>query len=191
MSVFNSLLVWTQRTFEPLGAWGLFVLAFIESSFFLIPPDILLIALSLAAPERAFFLALVCTIGSVLGGMFGYGMGYVGERAFLERFVSRKKVEKVHDMFNRYEVWAIGIAGFTPIPYKIFTIAAGVFYIHFWKFVLVSLLSRGARFFLVASLIFFFGEPILIFLNKYFDVLSLVGVALLVPLYIWYKRKKR
>src|SRR3989338_4459954 len=102
MSVFNSLLVWTQRTFEPLGAWGLFVLAFIESSFFLIPPDILLIALSLAAPERAFFLALVCTIGSVLGGMFGYGIGYVGERAFLERFVSRKKVEKVHDMFNRY-----------------------------------------------------------------------------------------
>jgi membrane protein YqaA with SNARE-associated domain len=190
MSIFNKLLTWTQDTFAPLGAWGLFLLAFIESSFFPIPPDILLIALSLAAPEQAFFLAFICTLGSALGGMLGYGIGYIGQHAVLEKFVSHRKIAKVHRLFNKYEAWAIGIAGFTPIPYKVFTIAAGVFYIDFKKFVLISFLSRGARFFLVASLIFYFGQPISDFLNSYFDIISLVAVALLIPIYLIYKRIK-
>lgn len=191
MSIFNKLLLWTQQTFEPMGAYGLFVLAFIESSFFPIPPDILLIALSLAAPEKALFLAFVCTLGSTLGGMLGYGIGYVGEHAILEKFVSHNRIEKIHDMFNRYEAWAIGIAGFTPIPYKVFTIAAGVFYINFKKFILVSFLSRGARFFLEAVLIFYFGKFIVNFLNKYFDIISITAVMLLIPCYLAYKRLKR
>ena len=88
MSLFDGIIEWTEATFAPLGAWGLFILAFIESSFFPIPPDILLIILSLASPEKALFYALICTIGSVLGGMLGYGVGYVGEKAVLERFFS-------------------------------------------------------------------------------------------------------
>lgn len=191
MSLFNKLLLWTQQTFEPLGAWGLFILAFMESSFFPIPPDILLIALSLASPEKALFYALICTIGSVVGGMFGYLIGYIGEEAVLKRLFSQQKIEKVHNLFNKYEVGAIAIAGFTPIPYKVFTIAAGVFYINFWKFVITSFWSRGARFFMEALLIFYFGEPILTFLNKYFDILSLIAVALLIPSYIFWKKFRK
>ncbi|MEK6862489.1 MAG: YqaA family protein [Nanoarchaeota archaeon] len=190
MSLTNKLIEWTHATFQPLGAWGLFILAFIESSFFPIPPDLLLITLSLFEPEKAFFFALICTIGSVLGGMFGYLIGYIGEIAILRKLFSEEKIKKVHNLFNKYEVWAIAIAGFTPIPYKIFTISAGVFYINFWKFVITSFWSRGARFFLEATLLYFFGKFILNFLNNYFDWISLIGVALLIVIYIIYKKIK-
>jgi len=126
------------------------------------------------------FYALVCTIGSALGGAAGYGIGISGGRPILKRFVSKEKIALVHSYFEKYEAWAIGIAGFTPIPYKIFTISAGVFYIDFIKFVLVSFLSRGARFFLVAGLIVLFGEYITDFINKYFNLLSILFVVLLV-----------
>ncbi len=159
---------------------ALFLLAFAESSFFPIPPDILLIVMALNAPDHALFYALVCTIGSAAGGVFGYGIGISGGRPILKRFVSEEKIELVHSYFEKYEAWAIGIAGFTPIPYKIFTISAGAFYIDFIKFVLVSFLSRGARFFLVAGLIVLFGEYITDFINKYFNLLSILFVVLLV-----------
>ena len=190
MGIFSSLLTWTQETLQPLGAWGLFVLAFIESSFFPIPPDILLIVLALEHPDLALFFALITTVGSVLGGMFGYGIGYVGGKAVLEKFMSHNKIQRVHDLFNKYESWTIGIAGFTPIPYKVFTIAAGVFYINFWKFVVMSLLSRGARFFLEAVLIMFFGAQIVIFIDTYFGPLSLLVVVVLALGLYMYKRKK-
>ena len=174
-------------TFAPLGAWGLFLLAFIESSFFPIPPDVLLIVLSLASPKFALFYALVCTIGSALGGAFGYSIGYAGEKAILERFISPKKIEKVHKLFDKHGVWAVGIAGFTPIPYKIFTISAGLFYIDFWKFLIVSFFSRGARFFIVAGLIMFFGEVITNFIDTYFNIITLVVTVLGVGGFFVYK----
>jgi membrane protein YqaA with SNARE-associated domain len=159
---------------------ALFLLAFAESSFFPLPPDILLIVMALNSPDHALFYAMICTLGSALGGAAGYGIGIGGGRPLLKRFVSEEKIRLVHSYFEKYEAWAIGIAGFTPIPYKIFTISAGVFYIDFIKFVLVSFLSRGARFFLVAGLIALFGEYITDFINKYFNLLSILFVVLLV-----------
>ena len=189
MGIVNATVEWTQRTLQPLGAWGLFILAFIESSFFPVPPDLLLVILALENPQSALFLALITTIGSVLGGMFGYFIGYAGEHAVLERFVSRKKIDHVHRLFNKYEAWAIFIAGFTPIPYKVFTIAAGVFYVDFKVFVLMSVLSRGARFFAEALLIMYFGQAIMSFLDQYFGLLTIVVVIVAVT--AWYVMKRR
>jgi len=180
VSFFAQLMTWTQKTFEPLGALGLFILAFMESSFFPIPPDILLIILSLAEPSKALWFALVCTIGSVVGGVFGYIIGYAGKEAVLKRIVSQRKIEKVHKMFEKYEAWAIGIAGFTPIPYKVFTISAGAFYINFKKFIIASFLSRGARFTIEAVLIMYFGKAIVGLIDAYFNWITLVGVAVVI-----------
>jgi membrane protein YqaA with SNARE-associated domain len=179
---------WIHELKEWTVAWAhtenavvaLFVLAFAESSFFPIPPDILLIVMALNSPDQALFYALVCTVGSSAGGVFGYVLGKGGGKPLLERFVAREKIVMVHNYFQKYEAWAIGIAGFTPIPYKIFTISAGVFYIDFVKFVLVSFLSRGARFFLVAGLISFYGAYITEFLERYFNILSIIFIVLLV-----------
>lgn len=188
MQIINELIQWTKITLEPLGASGLFILAFIESSFFPIPPDLLLIALTLANPKLGLFYALVCTIGSSLGGMFGYLIGYVGKVALLEKMFQKHKIEKVHKLFNKYEAWAIAIAGFTPIPYKVFTISGGVFYIDFKKFAVVSFFSRGARFFIEAGFIILFGEKILEFLNNYFGIFSIALFILLIGGYFAYKK---
>ncbi len=163
-----------------MGPIGLFLLSFAESSFFPVPPDILLIALALIEPKASFYLAFITTAGSVLGAIFGYFIGLKGGRPLLERFVSKEKITLIHNYFNKYEAWAIGIAGFTPIPYKIFTISAGVFYINFGRFVLVSILSRGTRFFLVGGAIYFFGPTIRFYIEKYFNLFSIAFVLLLV-----------
>ena len=165
---------------SPFGAWALFGIAFAESSFFPIPPDILLIALSLARPQDAFWYATVCTAGSVLGGVFGYVIGRYGGRPLLLRLFSREKVALVQHYFQKYDVWAVGIAAFTPIPYKVFTIAAGVFLLDLKRFTVVSIAGRGGRFFIVGGLLHFFGEPIAAFISKYFEVLTVAFVALLV-----------
>lgn len=161
----------------PHGTIALGAIAFAESSVFPIPPDVLLIALALGRPELAFWYATVCTAGSVIGGVAGYGIGYWGGRPILERFFGHSKVELVHGYFQRYEALAVAIAGFTPIPYKVFTIGAGVFYVNFRTFVVASVLSRGARFFLVAALLYFFGPPIKEFIERHFEWLTLLLAA--------------
>jgi len=168
----------------PFGTWALFLLAFAESSFFPIPPDVLLIALALAIPSRAFRYAAVCTAGSVLGGMLGYVIGYgfmeaVGFR-ILEFYGLSDKFGVIGGLYNQYSAWVVGIAGFTPIPYKVFTIAGGAFKIHFPVFVAASVVSRGARFFLVGWLIHRYGEPIKTFMNRYFNLLTILFTVLLV-----------
>ncbi len=160
----------------PHGTVALAVIAFAESSFFPIPPDVLLIALALGRPDLAFWYAAVCTVGSAAGGVAGYGIGYGGGRPVVEWLFGRAKVELVHRYFQRYEAWAVGIAGFTPIPYKVFTIGAGVFYVDFKIFVLSSVVSRGARFFLVAGLLFLFGPPIREFIERHFEWLTVLLV---------------
>ena len=167
---------------------ALFLISFAESSFFPLPPDILLIVMALNSPDQALFYAMICTLGSALGGTAGYGIGIAGGRPLLKRFVSEEKIQMVHNYFEKYEAWAIGIAGFTPIPYKIFTISAGAFSIDFIKFVLVSFLSRGARFFLVAGLIAIFGEYITDFIHKYFNLLSILFAVLLVGGFVVVKK---
>jgi membrane protein YqaA with SNARE-associated domain len=168
----------------PYGASALFILAFCESSFFPIPPDILLIALAISIPLKSFRYALICSIGSVLGGAFGYLIGVelmdtIG-KPILVFYGVMDKYEHIGKLYNQYNARAVGIAGFTPIPYKVFTIAAGAFKIDFWVFLLASFISRSARFFIVAALIYKFGSPIKSFIDKYFNLLTIVFTLLLI-----------
>lgn len=165
----------------PYGAWALFFLAIAESSVFPIPPDVLLIALGVANPERAIWFGAVCTAGSVLGGMLGYLIGLLGGRPVLYRLFNQAKVARVEAIYNRFDAWATAIAGLSPIPYKVFTIAGGVFKIRFKVFVLASLGARGLRFMTEGVLLSLYGEQVARFLKSYFDVaaLALVVVAVL------------
>ncbi len=179
--LYDWVLHWAQT---PYGVPALFILAFAESSFFPVPPDVLLIALAISIPRRAFYYALICAVGSVLGGMLGYLIGYqfmetVGNR-IIEFYGVTGQWTYVGELYKHYAAWAVGIAGFTPIPYKVFTIAGGAFQIDFLVFVLASAISRSARFFIVAALIYFFGPPIRAFIDKYFNTLAIAFVILLV-----------
>lgn len=162
------------------GGWALFVLAFAESSFFPIPPDPLLMALCAVHPENALWFATICTVGSVLGGMFGYFIGLKGGRPLLHRWFKSHKVKVVEDYYHRYDVWAVGIAGLTPVPYKVFTIAGGVFAINFPRFVLASFISRGLRFYAEGFLFWFFGPQIQVFVKDYFGWITVAFAVLLV-----------
>ena len=175
------VLSWAEH---PQATWALFLLAFAESSFFPVPPDVLLIALCLGRPRRALFYAGVCTAGSVLGGLAGYGIGYtvydaVG-KPILEFYGLTEKYAEVQALYNRYDVWAVGIAGFTPIPYKVFTVTAGAFGISLPGFVLASAVSRGLRFTLVAAVLRIWGEPARAFLDRHLGVLTILFVVLLI-----------
>ena len=189
MGKLRRLYDWVQHFAEtPYGLWALFLLAFAESSFFPVPPDILLIALAVSIPSKAFRYALICSVGSVLGGIFGYVIGYqfmefIGF-GILNFYGLTDKYESVAELYNRYNAWAVGIAGFTPIPYKVFTISAGAFKINFGVFLLASIVSRSARFFIVAGLIYVFGAQIRAFIEKYFNILAVIFVLLLVAGFI-------
>jgi membrane protein YqaA with SNARE-associated domain len=179
--LYNWVLHWAET---PYGSWALFLLAFSESSFFPIPPDILLIALAVSIPKKSLKYALICSAGSVLGGCFGYLIGWqfmasVGNR-IVDFYGLTPKVEYIEILYNKYDAWAVAIAGFTPIPYKVFTIAAGAFKINFSVFVIASLVSRSARFFLVGGLIYMFGPSIKSFIDKYFNILAVAFTVLLI-----------
>ena len=179
--LYDRVLRWAE---SPYGEWALFFLALSESSFFPIAPDVLLIALAIALPHKSFRYALTCTCGSVLGGMLGYliGLKFMDLLGFpvIQFYGLMDKYEAVSALFHRYDALAVAIAGLTPIPYKIFTIAGGAFRIDFVTFVLVSLASRGARFFLVALLIYKFGASIRAFIDRYFNLLALAFTVLLI-----------
>lgn len=175
---------WTLHWAEtPYGVPALAALAFAESSFFPVPPDVLLIALCLGIPARSFRFALVCTAFSVVGGMGGYLIGFVVWHQVSEFFFSyvfsRELFETVGRMYGENAFWAVFTAGLTPIPYKVFTVAAGVFEIDFVAFLVASVLGRAGRFFAVAALIRVFGPPIRDFIDKYFNLLSIAFVILL------------
>ena len=163
---------------------ALATLSFTESFFFPLPPDPLLMALSLSKPKRAYFFAAVCSAASVIGGVAGYYIGLVLFEAIgkpiLDFYGAMDKYLLVQTYFRAYDAWAVGVAGFTPIPYKVFTISAGAFRISFFVFVLASVISRSARFFIVAGLIKKFGGPIRSFIDRYFNILTFVFFALLV-----------
>jgi len=162
----------------------LFALAFCESSFFPIPPDVLLIALSVVLPKKSLKFALVCSGGSLLGGCFGYLIGWqfmatVGN-AIIRFYGLIDKYEYIRQLYMLYDAWVVGIAGFTPIPYKIFTITAGAFRINFVVFLVASAVSRSARFFLIGGLIYLFGPKIQSFIERYFNALAVAFVILLI-----------
>ncbi|MCK4620042.1 MAG: DedA family protein, partial [Desulfobacterales bacterium] len=155
-----------------------------ESSFFPVPPDVLLIALAVSIPKKSFKYALICTAGSLIGGCLGYLIGWqfmitVGEK-IIQFYGLTHKMQYIKDLYMQYDAWAIGIAGFTPIPYKVFTISAGAFDINFTVFLVASAVSRAARFFLVGWLIYIFGPKIKTFIDKYFNILAITFVVLLV-----------
>lgn len=168
----------------PLAPLALFLNAVGEAIFFPVPPDLLLIAMCMGAGRSplCFVFALITTAGSVTGGVIGYFLGLKGGRPLALRLFSHKKVAAGDALYARYGVWAVAIAGFTPVPYCIFTVLSGVLRLKLHKFVLVSILSRGARFFAVATLMFFVGEPVRRYIEdeKIFGMLTLVLMVLLV-----------
>ncbi len=184
MKILRRLYEWVLHwAYTPYGSPALFLLAFSEASFFPVPPDVLLMVLSISKPRKALYYALLCTLGSVLGGMFGFYLGlnfWEIAKDILFNYIDQSTFENVRAYFQQYEAWAVAVAGFTPIPYKVFTISAGFFRVDFPVFVVASLLSRGARFFIIATLLYFFGERVKLFIDRYFNLLTIVFVILLI-----------
>jgi membrane protein YqaA with SNARE-associated domain len=176
---------------SPYGTWALFFVALAESSFFPIPPDVLLLALSIGAPARAFWFATVCTLGSVVGAAFGYLLGMefyeLLGRPIIEFYSAEDRYQQVKELYNQWDAIAVAVAGFTPIPYKVFTIAAGAFKINFPTFIGASLVSRAARFFLIGGLIWWLGPGIKHFIDRYFNWLTLLFIILLIGGFVFVK----
>lgn len=186
--LYDWMLSWGESRW---GAWALFFFAMAESSFFLIPPDVLLIALCVGATKKSFRFGAICLVGSIVGAIIGYYIGYFlwqtpsGEYTalanfFFEHVFSVESFQSVGDLYEKYNFWIVFTAGFTPLPYKLFTISGGLFHINFVMFLLASIVSRGLRFFLIAALIWKFGAPIKKFIDKYFNLLAIVFTVLLI-----------
>ncbi len=176
---------WTMAfSAEKNAMWALFAIAFIESSVFPIPPDILLVPMILAAREKAWRIAAVCTVASVLGGMAGYGIGYylfesLG-RPLLAFYGKVEKFAEFQALYQQWGAWVVAMAGLTPFPYKVITIASGVAKLNLVTFFVASMLSRGARFYLEAFLLWYFGEPIRTFIEKYLGLLVSAAFVILI-----------
>lgn len=160
------------------------VVSFVESSFFPIPPDVLLIPMIIARPERAWRLAFIATITSVIGGFFGYAIGYflfeaVGQ-PILEFYGIVNKYDELRHLFDEWGAWIIIVKGMTPIPYKFLTITSGALHFDLLIFTLASVVSRGLRFFLVAALLWKFGPPIRDFIEKRLTLVLTVGLVILI-----------
>jgi membrane protein YqaA with SNARE-associated domain len=179
MEIIHNLIDWTVSwASTPYGGIALFAIAFAESSFFPVPPDVLMIPLALAKTSAALLFAAIATVGSTLGGILGFYIGDKGGKPLLRRFFKQEKIALVQNYYQRYDVWAVGMASFTPIPYKLFSISAGAFGLDIKRFVLATVLGRGGRFFLVGLVILIFGEPVKVFLEEYFD-LAVIAFAVL------------
>lgn len=173
---------------HPKAERYLALLSFAESSFFPIPPDAMLAPMALAERRRAWRYAAVTTIASVLGGLAGYAIGALAFDLigpWLQDLGQWDKYLTVREWFERWGFWAVFLAGFTPIPYKLFTIAAGVIFMPLVPFILASLIGRGGRFFLVAGIIVVGGEPMEKFLRRYVDIIGWIMVAAAVALYFF------
>ena len=186
--LYNWVLSWSE------SRWGwvaLFFIALFEASWFPLPPDILLIALCLGAVKKSFRFATICLIGSIAGATLSYGIGHFlwitpsGDPTalaslFYEYIFSQEQFDNVGNLYDRFNFWIVFTAGFTPLPFKLFTIAGGMFDINFVMFIIASSVSRGMRFFLIAGLIWKFGAPIKVFIDKYFNILASLFAAMLI-----------
>jgi len=184
----HEVLVQMNNFFQRPGIQGLALNAFIESFFLVPPPDVLLITMDLARPEKALYYALICTIFSALGGVVGYLIGLWGGRPVFN-FLFKNKQEQfknVENMYNKYGSWAVFFSAFTPVPYKIFTIASGILNMNFAKFFVASFFGRGLRFFIVSMVLMLFGEAI-----KQYIELVIIAVTILIILFFVFLYKKR
>lgn len=179
--LYDWVLSWAHKKYSTLA---LFLLAFAESSFFPVPPDVLQMALSVSKPKKSFFYAFIASVGSVLGGVAGYFIGLflfdtIGS-LIINGLGYQSQFASVGVLYKSYAFLAIFTAAFTPIPYKVFTIAAGVWHVGLGTLIIASILGRSARFFLVGSLIYFYGPKIKNFIDKYFNILTIVFLLLLI-----------
>lgn len=169
----------------------LFAVSFIESSFFPIPPDVMLIPMVLAAPTKAWKIATVATVASVLGGYFGYAIGVfffdVAARPLLEFYGYMPQFDSFKDYYHEWGAWIVFGAGFTPFPYKVVTIASGVMDLNLWVFSLASIVSRGGRFFLVAWLLKKYGASMKVFIEKNLGMLAALFFVLLIGSFVLIK----
>lgn len=181
----RSLYDWTMRAASHKHAVpSLFGVSFVESSFFPIPPDVMLIPMVMAERAKAWYFAAVATVGSVLGGVFGYLIGYflfesIG-RPMLEFYGYAEKFATFASQYNAYGAWIVFVFGVTPFPYKVITIASGATQLNIVMFMVASVLSRGLRFFVVAALLYWFGPPIREFIEKRLGAVFTVFVVLLI-----------
>lgn len=194
MRILRKLYDWVLHWADtPYGLPALFLISFAEASFFPVPPDALLIALILGSQKNAFRFAFTCTLASVVGALFGYGLGHFlwwkGYNQFspiAEFFFanipgfSHKIFYDVKKLYDEWNFWIIFTAGFTPIPYKVFTISGGAFDINIFWFVVASIVGRAGRFYLVAALIWKYGKQIKSFIDKYFNWLAIAFTILLI-----------
>lgn len=167
------------------------LVSFFESSIFPIPPDILIIPMVLAAPKKAWQIATVCTLASVLGGLAGYGIGYsfyesLG-KPLLEFYGYYGKFEDFQMYYFEWGSWIVGGAGLTPFPYKVVTIASGVAQLDLVVFVIASVFSRGLRFFIVAGLLWYFGESIRVFIEKNLGIIAIIFFSILLGGFLFFK----
>lgn len=184
-SMFRNLYDWMMRLAgSKQAAPALFGVSFIESSFFPIPPDVMLIPMCIAERARAWFYAAVATVGSVLGGALGYVIGYflfdVVGQPILDLYGYAAKFEHFASQYNDYGFWIVLFAGLTPFPYKVITIASGAAGMNFVLFMVSSLVARGLRFYLVAGLLYLFGPPIRAFIERHFGFVTIAFFVLLV-----------
>ncbi len=168
---------------HPHALFALWLVAFVESSVFPIPPDVVMIPMILAARDQAWKIATIATVGSVLGGLFGYGLGaflfeQVGQ-PILDFYGRAESLEQFRAGYQDWGAWIVFGAGVTPFPYKVITIASGAMDLNLGVFTLSSVLARGARFFMLAGLLWFFGVPIRAFVEKYLNILAVLFFALL------------
>lgn len=186
---FHQLIQRTYKTMLDLSArrnavWFLAAVAFAESSFFPIPPDVMLIPLILATPPKAWRLAGIATVSSVIGGYFGYGIGIFAfdliAEPILKFYNALPKFHEFENYYHQYGAWIVFGAGITPFPYKIITIASGVVRLDLAVFTVASVLARGLRFFLIAWLLKKYGAPMKIFIEKHLGILSIVFLLLLI-----------
>ena len=185
----HEIFVQMTEYFKSMGTEGLALNSFIESFFLVPPPDILLIIMDLANPAKALFYALVCTIASAFGGAVGYAIGYWGGRPafnWLFRKGGKEKFEAVETLYNKYGTYAVFFSAFTPVPYKVFTIASGILNMNFWQFMLASFFGRGLRFFIVSIVLMLFGAAI----KQYLEIVIILATLLIVLFYIIVYKKR-
>ncbi len=192
MNILRQLYEWTLKKSEhPKASWFLSIISFAESSFFPIPPDIILIPMVIAKTAKAWIYAFICTVSSVLGGALGYLIGFFFYNSvgilIVNYYGLDNQFTNFENSYNEYGFLIVLGAGFTPFPFKLITISSGLFGLNFITFILVSFIARGLRFFLLAGLLKLFGQSIKKFIDQYFNLLAIIFFILLIGSFILIK----
>ncbi|MEM2079924.1 MAG: YqaA family protein [Nitrososphaerota archaeon] len=187
-SIVEEFLKLADAYFMPWGPFGLFIVAFIEAVFFPVPPDVVLIPLVLLDQKNGLFYGVLTTLSSVLGALVGYYVGLRGGRPVLKRLVGDKNMERVEAFYQKYGVLAVGLAAFTPIPFKVFTLTAGIFRLRDMRgYILASTAGRAARFIPESLLLMLYGRTILDYLVSQFELFTIIAAAIFIAGYVLYR----